>query len=122
MPPAKNKNAHRDGSKAQDVKYGGKNFVNKVASPLIQNTYHTSQYISNGCNPDDLARLKEQFRKFGTGREQLEYLKALCESELTKKAAEAAMKAAKKAIETTTEAAKKAAADTIKKATDEATK
>merc|ERR1712227_953935 len=68
-----------------------------VARPVIHGVYHTARNINSG-NPEEWARAKDQFSKFGTGETQTEYLK---------KHREDAAAAANKAAE---DAANKAAA------------
>lgn len=122
MPLAKDNKVHRDRPKLPDAKNGRNIFYDKVASPLIQGTYHAGRYIGNGCSPADLERFKDQFSKLGTEQKHLDYLKVLCESEGAKKAAaNVATKVAEKAAEEAVKAAKKGM-EVLKKAAEEAIK
>lgn len=44
--------------------------------PLIHGTYHAARYLFNGQNPEEWARAKDQYSKFGTGQQRTEYLEA----------------------------------------------
>ena len=75
MPLDKDNAGHRDLSNQLDAKFCGNGFYDKVARPIIHGAYHTGRYVRSS-NPEELARAKDQFSKFGTGQSQTEYLKA----------------------------------------------
>lgn len=97
MPLDKDNQSHRGMSNNLDAKYCGKPFYDKVARPVIHGTYHAGRYVANGLNPEELARSKDQFSKFGTGQSQTDYLKAHREAEAARQAAEAAKQTAEAA-------------------------
>lgn len=73
MPLDKDNAGHRNLSDQLDAKFGGKSFYDKVERPIIHGAYHAGRYVRSS-NPEEWARAKDQFGKFGTGQSQTEYL------------------------------------------------
>ncbi|XP_055321019.1 uncharacterized protein LOC129577636 [Sitodiplosis mosellana] len=73
MPLDKDNAGHRDFSNRLDAKFTGNSFYDKAARPIIHGAYHAGRYVRSS-NPEEMARAKDQFSKFGTGQSQTEYL------------------------------------------------
>lgn len=68
--------SHRGFSDRLDQRFNGNRAYENFARPVIHGAYHGGRYVFNGRNPEELARSKDQFSKFGTGQQRTDYLQA----------------------------------------------
>lgn len=67
--------SHRSASNNLDERFKNSGAYNRFARPVIHGTYHAGRFV-NSRNPEEWARAKDQFSKFGTGQQRTDYLKA----------------------------------------------
>lgn len=67
--------SHRSLSNRLDDRFANSRLYNNYARPVIHGTYHAGRYVG-GRNPEEWARAKDQFSKFGTGQQRTDYLRA----------------------------------------------
>lgn len=80
MPLDRDNMGHRNFSNNLDSAHTGKAWYDLAARPIVHGAYHAGRFVNSG-NPEEWARAKDQFSKFGTGQTQTEYLKAHREAE-----------------------------------------
>lgn len=68
--------SHRGLSNRLDTMFNGNPVYERIARPVIHGTYHAGRYVVNGRNPEEWARAKDQYSKFGTGQQRTDYLRA----------------------------------------------
>lgn len=67
--------SHRGFSNSLDRRFGNNRLYNNFARPVVHGAYHAGRFV-NSRNPEEWARSKDQFSKFGTGQQQSDYLRA----------------------------------------------
>lgn len=60
---------HRSLSDKLDRAFKGNRGYERFDRPLNHGTYHAGRYLGNGKTPEEWARAKDQYSKFGTGQQ-----------------------------------------------------